>query len=56
MHPVVQHVADNWHKYGILFLVLREFNDIFKFLSKIKGMQETFKWAWGKVVCLFKKS
>jgi len=54
MHPVVQHVADNWHKYGIAFLVLKELNDIFQFISKLKGIQETFKWAWSKITCLYR--
>lgn len=56
MHEVWVHLQNNWHKYGVVFLLLKEAKDIYKFISGLKSIQETFSWLWSKLTGLFKKS
>lgn len=41
---VLIHLRDNWHKYGILFLVIKELRGVYKFIANIKAVSETFGW------------
>lgn len=49
MHEVGQHLANNWHKYAVVFLILK---DIYNAVSALETVQEagsTLKWVWGKI-------
>lgn len=54
-HQLLTHLANNWHKYGILLLLIKEFRVLFHILDKWKNVQETLSWGCGKIKVLFSK-
>lgn len=55
MSAVITHIQNNWHKYGIAYLVLKDLKDTYSTISSIKSVQETASWVWSKITGLFKK-
>lgn len=48
MHEVWLHLQNNWHKWGVFFLLLKEAKDVYKFVVELKSIQETFTWLKAK--------
>lgn len=50
---VVVHVQQNWHKYGILYLVLKDIKGAYTWMARLKSVQETLSWVWKKIKSIF---
>lgn len=52
-HGVPTHLKDNWHKYGVIILIIKEFRIIYHITEKIKNFKES--WIYTKISGLFQK-
>ena len=49
------HLQNNWHKYGVLFLLLKEFKRTLEFIFKLKDLKENLLWLRDKIASIFKR-
>lgn len=49
MHEVWTHLQNNWHKWGVFFLLLKEAKSIYKFFEELKSLQEMVIWVKEKL-------
>jgi hypothetical protein len=56
IHEVGTHLQNNWHKYAVVFLILK---DLYKFVSTLEVVQEAgpaLSWLWAKIKKPFGKA
>ena len=49
------HLQQNWHKYGILYLVLKDIKGTYTWITKLKSYQDNLSWLWNKIKKFFAK-
>ncbi len=55
-HDVLIHLQNNWHKYGVLFLLLKEFKRTLEFIFRLKDLKDNLTWLRDKIASIFKRN
>jgi hypothetical protein len=54
-HTLFLHLLNNWHKYGVIILLFREFRVIYHLIAQLRDAKDNLTWIWQKICWPFKK-
>lgn len=55
-HDVLIHLQNNWHKYGVVYLLFREFKETLILIFRLKDLKENLTWLRDKIASIFKRN
>ena len=54
-HIIWIHLSNNWHKYGVIFLLFREFRIVFHLIEWARDTRDNMQWIWQQLMRVVRK-
>jgi hypothetical protein len=56
LHAILVHLHNNWHKYGVAYLLFKDFRDALRLIFRLRDLKENLTWLRDKIASIFKRN